>query len=478
MMTKTMKWCVVLMAMAGAVAVALEMPSFFTDQMVVQREAEIRVWGKAPAGTPVTVAFADVSVTATADAEGKWLAALPPLPPCSEGRDLKVAGDTEIVIHDVLVGDVWLCAGQSNMAWEVRYTDDIAPVMESAENHAIRLLKIPSVWSREPQDDVKATWMPCNPQTVGKFSSVGYLTGRELQETAKIPMGLVQLAWGGCRIEAMTKLEDFGAVPSLKTMAERIQATVADMKTKADEALRKDKQRLPTVLYNAMVHPLGPLAVKGMLWYQGEDNHYEGAIYAEKLKAMAMSWRNCFANPDMPIYIVLLPPWKYGDEDGTRIPNFWLAQRRFAETDPHSGFIVTTDCGNPDDIHPHNKIPLASRLAKLVLYRTYGIGEETSLCPTFKSACVEDGRVMVTFNCPNGLKSRDGAPLSFLQLAGEDGVFKEAQGVLEGDRLAVAAADVPTPKRIRFGWDKLANPNLVNRAGNPVMPFEEEIGGE
>ena len=273
----------------------------------------------------------------------------------------------------------------------------------------------------------------------------------------------------------MTRLEDFDKVFALKNVAEKVKAEVADINAKKDEELRKDKQRLSTVLYNAMVHPLGPFAVKGVLWYQGEDNHSEGDIYDAKLKALAVSWRRCFANPTLPIYIVLLPPWQYGNEEGTRIPRFLAAQRRFAESDPYSGFIVTTDLGNPTDIHPRNKIPLASRLAKLVLYKTYGLGDETSLAPTFKSAERADSRVIVTFNNPNGLKSRDGEAISFLQLAGEDGQFAAANGVVEGDKLIVSSPDIANPKKIRFGWDKLANPNLVNKVGNPVMPFEEDV---
>ena len=470
-----MKHFGILMMVVGTLASALELPSIFSDHMVLQRAAEIRVWGKAPAGQDVTVTFADNSVTVKAGEDGKWLAKLPPLGPSEEGRDLIVKGDTEITVHDVLVGDVWLCAGQSNMQFALKNTDDIAPIIESSENNAIRLLPIPCTWSRTPKDDQPNKWRLCNPQTVPNFSAVGYLVGRELYELVKVPMGLIQIAWGGCRVEAMTRLEDFDKVFALKNVAEKVKAEVADINAKKDEELRKDKQRLSTVLYNAMVHPLGPFAVKGVLWYQGEDNHSEGDIYDAKLKAFAVSWRNCFANPTLPIYIVLLPPWQYGNEEGTRIPRFLAAQRRFAESDPYSGFIVTTDLGNPADIHPRNKIPLASRLAKVVLYKTYGIGDETSLAPTFKSAERADSRVIVSFNNPNGLKSRDGEPISFLQLAGEDGQFAAANGVVEGDKLIVSSPAVANPKKIRFGWDKLANPNLVNKVGNPVMPFEEDV---
>ena len=466
----------VLMTVVCAMAFGLEMPSIFTDHMVLQRAAEIRVWGKAPANTDVTVTFADNSVSVKAGEDGKWLAKLPPLGPSVEGRDMTIKGDTEVVIHDVLVGDVWLCAGQSNMQFPVKAVDDIAPIIESSENNAIRLLPIPCTWNRTPQDNVKANWRQCNPQTVQNFTAVGYLVGRELQDQVKVPMGLIQIAWGGCRVEAMTRLEDFDKVFALKKVAESVKETVEEIKEKKDEELRHDKQRLPTVLYNAMVHPLGPFAVKGMLWYQGEDNHAEGDIYDAKLKALAVSWRRCFANPTMPIYIVMIPPWRYiGEDSSLRLPLFWVAQRRFAESDPYSGFIVTTDLGNPEDIHPRNKIPLASRLAKVVLYKTYGLGNDTCIAPTFKSAERADSRVIVTFNNPNGLRTRDGQTISFLRLAGEDGRFFPANGILEDDKMIVSSPDVAVPKQIRFGWDKLANPNLVNKVGNPVMPFEEDV---
>ncbi|MBR4900003.1 MAG: hypothetical protein IKZ46_03615, partial [Victivallales bacterium] len=223
------KHFVILMMVVCAVACGLEMPSIFTDHMVLQRAAVIRVWGKAPAGQDVTVTFADNSVTVKAGEDGKWLAKLPPLGPSEEGRDLVVKGDTEITLHDVLVGDVWLCAGQSNMQFALRNTDDIAPIIESSENKAIRLLPIPCTWSREPKDNVKANWRLCNPQTVPNFSAVGYLVGRELYEQVKVPMGLVQIAWGGCRVEAMTRLEDFDKVFALKNVAEKVKAEVADI---------------------------------------------------------------------------------------------------------------------------------------------------------------------------------------------------------------------------------------------------------
>ncbi|MBQ9447528.1 MAG: hypothetical protein IJU61_13075, partial [Victivallales bacterium] len=222
----------VLMTIVCAMAFGLEMPSIFTDHMVLQRAAEIRVWGKAPANTDVTVTFADNSVSVKAGEDGKWLAKLPPLGPSVEGRDMTIKGDTEVVIHDVLVGDVWLCAGQSNMQFPVKAVDDIAPIIESSENNAIRLLPIPCTWNRTPQDNVKANWRQCNPQTVQNFTAVGYLVGRELQDQVKVPMGLIQIAWGGCRVEAMTRQEDFDKVFALKKVAVSVKETVEEIKEK------------------------------------------------------------------------------------------------------------------------------------------------------------------------------------------------------------------------------------------------------
>lgn len=469
-------WQILLVLVLGLSSFALELPSFFTDNMVLQRDSEVRIWGKAAPGSQIVVSFAGQSSQATANADGKWLAKLQPMTASAQGRELQVTGDgTTKTFSDVLVGDIWLCAGQSNMQWALRNTNNVADIIAASGKDTIRLLSIPLVWSRDPKDDVKGSWVAANPETSARFSSVGYLVGQQLASETSVPMGLIMIAWGGCRVESMSRLDSFDRFPSLKQVGEAVRNGVADMKAKKDEELRKDKQRLPTALYNAMVHPLGPMAVKGMLWYQGEDNHYEGAIYGEKLKALALSWRECFQNPTLPIYIVQIPPWQYGNEDPTKIPNFWLAQQTFAESDPNAYFIVTTDCGQADDIHPRTKIPLARRLANQVLFKSYGIGDDSAMPPTFKSAEVKDDKVIVSFNLPNGLKSRDGNPITFLTLAGADGIYHEATGFAQNDQLIVSSPEVKTPAMIRFGWHKLAMPNLVNRAGHPVAPFEQKL---
>lgn len=454
---------------------AVETAPIFSDFMVLQRDTPVRVWGSARPGEAVKVVFGDASASATADAKGDWRAELAAQPASAEPATLTVSGDNTLTFGNVLVGDVWLCVGQSNMQWSLKDATGGAELVAAAENPAIRLYQVPRVWSRTPEKKLTAKWQLCTPDTAKNFSAIGYLFGRDIRKATGVPVGLVNISWGGCRVEAMSARESFARFPSLKKTAETVESQIADMNAKKDEELRLDKQRLPTALFNAMVHPLMPFAVKGMLWYQGEDNHYEGAIYTEKLKALAWSWRTGFETPKMPIYIVLLPPFRYNKEHPLRLPEFKAAQQRFAVGDPDSGFVTSTDCGLAEDIHPRDKVPLADRLAKLVLYKTYGIGNDEVFAPEFLRAMPKDGALEVEFLHANGLKTRDGQPVSDLMLAGEDGVFLPATGVIGNDRLLVRSDKVAKPVRLRFGWDQIANPNLVNRAGVPAATFDTAV---
>lgn len=483
---------------------ALEMPTFFNDNMILQRETEVPVWGTAPAGQLVSVEFAGAKGEATADQDGRWLVKLPAMPASKQGRDLVVSADTSRTIRNVVVGDIWLCAGQSNMDWHLGGNTDGRKLVHAAKNAHIRLLQIPHLWSRTPCRNFSETtnekgeayrgtpmWRVCEPKSAAGFSAVGFLTGEILQDTLDIPIGLVKLAWGGCRVESFSAPESFSQFPELKEIVEKNRQLVAEMQAKNangswvvdNPTLYKKRnryQRVHTALYNGMLLPLAPMAVKGMLWYQGEDNHYEGDIYGDKLKALAWTWRKTFDNPEMPIYIVLLPPYRYNMKApyttlSDRLPVFIDAQRRFAETDAHAGYIVTTDCGNIEDIHPREKRPLSERLAKLVLYRTYGRGDTSALAPTFREVTFEGNRAIVSFHQPNGLKTTDGKAPSFVMVAGADGKFVPADHTaIVNDTLVASAEAVPKPQAVSFAWHNVAQPNLVNRAGHPVMPFNSQ----
>ena len=472
-------WTMLLMA-AGCFSTlaALELPGIFSDNMVLQRDREIRIWGKGEPGETIRVEFKGREGFAQADSDGKWFVTLAALPASAEGALLTVKGSSggELTRSNVLVGDVWLCAGQSNMQWDLRSITGAEEFLKFSEHPQIRLFKIETDWSRTPREDVKSKWTLCTPEHARGFSAVGYLTGLKLQQALDVPVGLIRIAWGGARIEAMCAPESFREAGVNEHLTATFEKEIAQFEAQKDEELRKDKQRLPVAVFNAMVRSITPFAVRGILWYQGEDNHWEGMDYAEKLRAFAWSWRHYFENPDLPIYVVLIAPWQYGEEDPERIPRFWTAQRHFAEQDRNAGYVVTTDLGNPDDIHPRDKAPLGDRLAKLVLYKSYGIGGNDALSPYVEKAVWKYGKIDVEFRFANGLRSRDGKEISYLEVAGADGKFYPATGTVEGEHLIVSLPDeVKQPQRLRFGWHKTANPNLVNRAGVPVMPFNVEV---
>ena len=454
---------------------AAKLPSVFSDNMVLQRGKRVPVWGKGAPGEKVTVEFAGQKKSATTGKDGRWQVELNKLPASRQNQEMTVSGKNIIRIKNVLVGDVWLCAGQTNMQSSLHGITGGKNLVAAANNPAIRLLKVPRTWSRKPQSDQKSTWQQCTPKTAKGFPAVGYIVGRELGKKTGTPIGLIGIAWGGCRIEAMTARESYREAKVNPAQIKGFEKSLAKMDKTPDDKLRRDKQRLPSVLFNAMVHPLTPFVVRGMIWYQGEDNHSEGMKYAEKLKALAYCWRTYFSNPNLPVFLVLLPPFKYGRDNPEKLPNFWKAQMAFADSDKNSGYIVTTDCGNPKDIHPKNKLPLGLRLANLILLKEYKIGDDSALSPTFAGAIAKGDSVVIKFNHSNGLKTSDGKSVSFLELAGKDGKFHPATGKIVNNTLIVSSPEVRAPEQVRFGWHKIAEPNFVNRQGVPVAPFSAKF---
>ena len=472
-----MKYALVLSAVfMAATAGAVGLSGVFGNNMVLQRDRDVPVWGTGRPGERVQLDFGGQSVVGTVGADGKWQLMLKPMKADVRNRVLTVKGDNTLTLTNVLVGDVWLCVGQSNMEFHLNDAENGAEYARNAADNAIRLVRTPRGWSRTPSANAAVRWNICSSDSAGKFSAIGYLAGKEFRERLDIPIGLISVAWGGCRIEALCPAESFAESGASVGVRERFQRELYDMAARRDDELRKDKQRLPSVLFNAMVHPYTPMAVRGMFYYQGEDNHADGHTYAEKLKALAFSWCKHFRYPGMPIYVIQIAPWRYGNEDSTQLPRFWAAQQQFVREDSNAGFVVTTDCGNPDDIHPMDKATPAGRLAKLVLFREYGIGTDEAESPVPEKIEYRDREVVVIFRHADGLTTRDGKPVSHLQLAGADGVFRNACGDIQGERLTVTSAEVEKPKAIRFGWDKLANPNLINCLNVPVAPFSAVQG--
>ena len=282
-----MKGFLTLLAAGGVFCslTAVELPGIFSDNMVIQRDREIRIWGKGDPGEAIRVEFKGRKAVTETGRDGRWFVTLAACPASGEGATLTVAGSRTLTYSNVLVGDVWLCAGQSNMEWVLRGITGAEELLKTAGQPQMRLFKISPAWSRTPQENVKARWTPCTAETAGNFSAVGYLTGLELQKELNVPIGLISIAWGGARIEAMCAPESFRTVGVKEELTTAFEKEIAKFNSQHDKELRKDKQRLPIAVFNAMVRPVTPFAVRGLLWYQGEDNHSEGMRYAEKLRA-------------------------------------------------------------------------------------------------------------------------------------------------------------------------------------------------
>ena len=457
-------WTVVLFAFTTNLAIAeTKLPSILGSHMVLQQGEPCPIWGWDQAGITVAVTFAGQSHTAKADANGRWQVNLTAMKANAKGATLTVRGSSTLKLEDVLVGEVWLCSGQSNMEWPVRASANPQEEIANAKHPLIRHIKVPHQLSPTPRDDMRTGgWQVCSPQTAANFTAVGYYFARHLQEEIKVPIGLIGSNWGGTRIEPWTPPVGFKNVPALKAnFANRLETF-----TKL-----RPGSRTPTHMYNAMIHPILPFNIKGALWYQGESNNGEGMLYFHKMQALIGGWRNVWKKPNLPFYFVQLAPFTYGG-DPKRLPGIWQAQLTAVRSIPNTGMAVTTDISNLRDIHPKNKQDVGKRLALWALAKNYGKKDITYSGPLYKSLEIIKGRAVLHFDHAEGLKSRDGKPLTHFEVLSKDGKWLVAGAYTHENKIVIAGAKaVPEPQGVRFGWDQRAEPNLVNGAGLPASPF-------
>ncbi|HTJ79374.1 MAG TPA: sialate O-acetylesterase [Rariglobus sp.] len=488
----------------------VRLPNVFSDHMVLQRDMPIPVWGWADPGELVTIKLAQSTATATADAHGEWRTILPKQ---SAGGPftLTASGSSTVTREDVLIGEVWLCSGQSNMEFGIKMGNDAAAEVAAASHPQIRLLLVAKKNMALPQPDVVGSWAVCSPETIvqggwGGFSAAAYFFAREINAKLNVPVGVIESSWGGTRIEPWTPPVGFAGVPALADISERVQMglpsspvhqqALSKVITETEAWQKAARESLtagtpppsaptfpadlwaqsgyqsPSALYNGMIHGLVPYAIRGALWYQGESNHTEGALYTEKMKALIGGWRQLWQEGPFPFYFVQIAPYRYGNENSDILPVFWEAQAA-ALNIPNTGMAVTNDIGNVNDIHPKNKQDVGHRLALLALAGTYGQKNLVSSGPILKALKIEDGKLRVIFDSAgDGLSSRDGKPLSNFEIIDADkGGFVPAQAVIEGNSVVLSSPDAPHPVAVRFAWDKLAEPNLTNSAGLPASAF-------
>jgi len=437
-------------------------PKVFGTNMVMQRDIALPVWGFADAGEKVTVRIGKCEKTATANAEGNWKVTLPAMKCSTKAASMTVSGKgNKIELTNILIGEVWVCSGQSNMQWSIKRSANAKEEIAAANYPLIRLLGVGRATAAEPQKDINGQWQVCSPKTAGGFSAVGYFFGRKLHKELKMPIGLIHSSWGGTRIEPWTPIEGLQSVEALKKIADG-----------AKKLTGRIGNRTPTALYNAMIAPLKPVAIRGAIWYQGESNMGEGMMYFEKKKALIGGWRKVWGQGDFPFGFVQLAPFdRYG---GDRQPKLWEAQTASLAI-PNTGMAVITDITTLKNIHPPNKQDVGLRLALWALATSYDKKDLVYSGPMYKSMKVAGGKAVLTFDhVGGGLASRDGKDLDWFEIADDDKKFVPAKAKIDGKTVVVSSDEVAKPAAVRFGWSQKATPNLMNKEGLPASPFRTD----
>jgi sialate O-acetylesterase len=449
----------------GAEEKQLSLASIFSDHMVLQRELKALIWGTAAPGANVTVAIAGQKHEATADSEGKWRVKLEPMPAGSEPVDLTVSsGDETVRMTDILVGDVWVASGQSNMEWWVDRSDSAEKEVADANWPKIRIVDVPNVPKDEPAESFESSgWKPITSETIPQFSAVAYFFGRELHQHLDVPIGLIGTNVGGTPMEAWTNRE---ALESSETFRDVTAQSFSPPPTNDAANDRKAKAtHLPARLYNGMVAPIIPYGIKGAIWYQGESNAGRHQQYAELSKLMITGWRNQWGQGDFPFLLVQLAAFQPGGETW---PPLREAQYETLKV-PNTGMAVAIDIGHPTDIHPKDKQTVGKRLA--LAARAVAYGEKIVHCgPTYRDMRVSDGKAVLSFDSVGGGLKADGELRGF-EIAGADGKYVPAKAMIEGDKVIVSSEAVAEPEMVRYNWAAYPDGNLYNAEGLPAVPF-------
>ena len=467
---KKMYLMVVAADAACGVRADVKLAAPFNDGMVLQREKPVAVWGTAAAGEKVTVLFAGQSVSTTAGADGRWIVRLAPMKASGEGRVLMANGAS---VKDVLVGEVWLCSGQSNMTMAM-WSNPYVGQHGNRENNGyldamivdepfVRACTVPSVWSAQPKElSAPLKWDRLAPGRQKSFSALAFHYGLILHRTLKVPVGVVVSAWGGTYIEPWISPDGYRSVPKLVASADR------PINTK-----EKRPHQQPRALWNGMIHPLVPFTFRGALWYQGESNRKQGMGYKDCLHALWNGWSKAFENPEMPFYLVQIAPFCYGlkpESPEASSCDIWEAEEKFAKENPYAGMATIVDVGESDNIHPGDKRTVALRLAALALNRTYGRKDVPCDNPAVKSWAVKGDVVTLAFDHVQKWVMHGLDPAPF-EIAGPDGVFKPATAKYLKGAVELRAAGVAEPKQVRYLWNWCGNGRLKNDFGFPLPPF-------
>ncbi len=493
--------CLLFVALALPLHADVSIAPIFGDHAVLQRDQPVKIWGRAETKEKIAVTFAGQTHSTVADAQGHWVVTLSPLPASSLGSDLLIQGKTSLTFHDVMVGDVWLCAGRSNMEFTVDHALNSGAETAATEHPLIRQFKVKFTASDHPADTVEGSWEVCSPAAVAHFTAIGYFFARDLQPRLNVPIGLINSSGGETQIELWEPKSVWAdpAFTNVEKNAERVQKEFplkhaayeqSVMAWKTAQAAAKAKNvkftapaprepwpdgpvLAPSSLFQGMIFPLAPYRLRGVLWYQGESNAYDVRGYAALFPALITSWRQAFDQADLPFYWVQLPNFRYNNDPfGTAWAGLREAQSR-ALALPETAQAITIDIGEPFDLHPHNKQEVGRRLALLARSKLFGAFADSS-GPLFVAAQPEGAQIRVHFDhAGTGLTAHD-RPLQSFQIAGADRRFFPATAKISGETVLVSAPQVPVPVAVRYAWFNAPEANLFNGAGLPAAPFRSD----
>lgn len=506
---------IALLSSGGDLMAEIGLPHVFSDHLVLQRDGDVAIWGTASPGAEVTVAFKGAAATVKADADGKWRASIPAGKADAVGATITVtSGGDKVVLKDVLVGEVWLASGQSNMVFTMDRVPDYAELIEKTNLPQVRMFNAPMVTAVEPQDDIDGQWTLCSPQTVPQYSAVAFFFARKLHNELGVPVGVIKSAWGGKPVETFTSREALNTLAGTKALVDAAvtadanydpgkaqtfyETRLSQWETAAKAWRQKpaaergkpprrpqppkrplDTEGKPGVLFNSMIHPFVGYTMRGAIWYQGESNAKPGAVpYDQTLPLMIRDWRTRWRD-DFSFYFVQIANFREpstGPGNNDPWPLLQDRMRRILSSTPKTGMAIINDIGEAENIHPKNKHDVGERLAFWALAKDYG--RDIIYCgPLYRSSVVRNNAVQVTFDhVGTGLKTRDGAELGRFEIAGKDKVWHWADATITGaDTVTVSSSQVANPIAVRYAW--ASNPegaNLVNSAGLPASVFRTD----
>jgi len=484
----------------------VRMPAIFSDNMVLQQKTEIVVWGWASPDEKIKIKGSwsrSETKSVRADKNGKWSVKIKTSRAGGPFK-LEIKGKNTICFNNIMLGEVWLCSGQSNMQLPVWQCNNAKKEIADANLPNIRLFNVKRDFTDEPKEDCVGSWAECSSETVSNFSGVAYFFGRELNQKLSVPVGLLLSCWGGTMAENWTPKKALRANSNFVPILERYQSNIlcyAENKKKYDGSLipewkkqvkkaenKKTKlpkkpnppidwahfHKKPSGLYNAMIAPIVPFTIKGVIWYQGESNSSRAHQYQTLFPALIKSWRDVWSQGDFPFYYVQIAPFRY-----TKYWEDWIScelreAQLMALSVTNTGMAVTMDIGNVEDIHPKNKLDVGKRLLLLALAKDYGYTNIIYSGPIYKSMKIEDDKIRLFFDFTGPELIAKGGPLTHFTIAASDKKFVEAKAEIQGDTIIVSNPKIKKPVAVRYGWTDTAEPNLFNKKSLPASSFRTD----